>query len=66
MKHRYGSYDEKTIELKKRQIETQLDDYEREIEAYRAFMERWRASQGWPPDETKQEKNVSRELTEGL
>lgn len=30
------------IELMKRQIEAQLDDYERAIEAYAAFMEDYR------------------------
>lgn len=59
MKPRYGEYDPATIALKKRQIEAQLDDYEREISDYAAFMERWRKHQGWPPDETKSEKNVS-------
>ncbi len=30
------------LELMKRQIEAQVDDYERAIEAYAAFMEDWR------------------------
>lgn len=33
------------IELRKRQVEAQLDDYAQAIADYAAFMERWRAGQ---------------------
>jgi hypothetical protein len=43
MKRSPYSYDARTIELKKRQIEAQLDDYEREIAEYAEFVGRMRA-----------------------
>jgi len=52
MSYTYGAYDDKTIALRKRQIEAQLDDYERAIAEAAAWMEEWK---------TKREKNVSRE-----